>query len=85
VLQGDATFVTGGAVVDGIETQPGEIRGRVISGGDSRHLKKGDFAVVPARVPHWISEIEGKEFLYIVVPPLLEGRPLQSGSAQNGQ
>jgi len=67
VLQGDATFVTGGAVVDGIETQPGEIRGGGISGGDSRHLEKGDFAVVPAGVPHWISEIEGKEFLYIVV------------------
>jgi mannose-6-phosphate isomerase-like protein (cupin superfamily) len=67
VLRGDATFVTGGAVVDSVETQPGEIRGRAISGGDSRHLKNGDFAVVPAGVPHWISEIKGKEFLYIVV------------------
>jgi len=67
VLQGHATFVTGGAVVDGVETQPGEIRGHAISGGDTRHLKNGDFAVVPASVPHWISEIEGKEFLYIVV------------------
>jgi mannose-6-phosphate isomerase-like protein (cupin superfamily) len=67
VLWGDSTFVTGGAVVDGVETQPGEIRGRAISGGDSRHLKNGDFAVVPAGVPHWISEIKGKEFLYIVV------------------
>jgi mannose-6-phosphate isomerase-like protein (cupin superfamily) len=67
VLQGGATFVTGGAVVDGVKTQPGEIRGRAISGGDTRHLKNGDFAVVPAGVPHWISEIEGKEFLYIVV------------------
>src|SRR5207302_3283921 len=39
VLQGHATFVTGGAVVDGVETQPGEIRGHAISGGDTRRLE----------------------------------------------
>jgi mannose-6-phosphate isomerase-like protein (cupin superfamily) len=67
VLQGDAAFVTGGAVIDGVEIRPGEIRGRAVAGGNTRHLKNGDFAVVPAGVPHWISEIKGKEFLYIVV------------------
>ena len=67
VLQGSATFVTGGTVVDGAEGLPGEIRGRGISGGETRHLHAGELAVVPAGVPHWISEVEGKEILYMVV------------------
>src|SRR6266481_686130 len=41
VLRGDATFVTGGTVVAGVETRPGEIRGRAVSGGSTRHLKNG--------------------------------------------
>lgn len=67
VLEGEATLVTGGAIAEGREIGPGEIRGRGVSGGEARVVGKGDFAFVPAGVPHWISKIAGREFLYLVV------------------
>jgi len=67
VLEGSATLVTGGALVDGVETGPGELRGRSIAGGEARRIQAGDFAVVPAGVPHWVSRIGRGELLYFVV------------------
>jgi mannose-6-phosphate isomerase-like protein (cupin superfamily) len=67
VLQGSATLVTGGTMVDGIDTETGEVRGSRIAGGDVRQLRTGDFAVIPAGVPHWVKRIATKEFLYLVV------------------
>jgi mannose-6-phosphate isomerase-like protein (cupin superfamily) len=57
VVDGEATFVTGGKVVGGKETQPNQIRGESIDGGETYHLKKGDSITVPAGVPHWFKEI----------------------------
>jgi len=67
VIDGNATLVTGGTMEDGIETTSGEIRGHRLVGGKSRDIKKGDYAVIPAGIPHWISKVAGKDFLYIVV------------------
>ncbi len=66
VLEGTATFVTGGTVVDPQATGEGEIRGPSISGGTSRSLEAGDLVIVPAGVPHWFRGVEGP-FLYYVV------------------
>ena len=66
VLEGSASLVTGGTIVEGIATAPGEIRGRSIAGGDTRPIQAGDFAIVPAGVPHWVSQLE-RELLYLVV------------------
>jgi len=66
VLKGAGTVVTGGSIVGGVDTQPGEIRGASIEGGSSKRIQAGDFGVVPAGVPHWISAVEG-ELLYLVV------------------
>lgn len=66
VLQGTATFVTGGTVVDGKDTAPNEIRGSAVKGGDSRQLKKGDVVVVPNGTAHWFKEVSGP-FLYYTV------------------
>lgn len=66
VLGGEATFTTGGAVVDGRETAPGEIRGASIAGGDSRHLVPGDVIVVPAGVPHWFEGVKAPFTYYVV-------------------
>lgn len=66
VLQGSATLVTGGAVVDGTEVAPGETRGARIDGGDTRSLAPGQVVVVPAGVPHWFKDVQGP-FLYFVV------------------
>jgi mannose-6-phosphate isomerase-like protein (cupin superfamily) len=67
VIDGGCAFVTGGTVVGGSPSAPGEIRGSGITGGEERQLAKGDFIRVPAGVPHWVKKIEGKEIVYIVV------------------
>jgi cupin len=66
VLDGKATIVTGGEMVDGKTTAPSEIRGTSIRGGDTRTLAKGDVMVVPNGTPHWFREVEAP-FLYYVV------------------
>jgi len=67
VIDGGCVFVTGGSIINGAQSGPGEIRGASISGGDEHHIAKGDFTSVPAGVPHWVKKIEGKEIVYIVV------------------
>jgi uncharacterized protein GlcG (DUF336 family) len=69
VLDGEATFVTGGTVVEPQATEPGQIRGTVIGGGTERHLARGDVIVVPANEPHWFKEVSAP-FLYFVVKPI---------------
>lgn len=66
VLEGSATLVTGGSVVDGKETGPDEIRGKEISGGDSRTISGGDVIIVPAGTPHWFKEVNGPVLYYVV-------------------
>lgn len=66
VLGGTATFVTGGTLVEPHNVATGEIRGKEISGGESRKLSKGDVIVVPAGTPHWFKQVDAP-FLYYVV------------------
>jgi len=66
VLDGTATFVTGGTAVDTKVTGPGEIRGTAIQGGETRKLVKGDVIIVPAGTPHWFQQVSAP-FLYYVV------------------
>jgi glc operon protein GlcG len=66
VLDGSATFVVGGAVVDGRTTAPDEIRGSAIRGGDSRRIAKGDVLIVPQGTPHWFKEVPGPIAYYVV-------------------
>jgi uncharacterized protein GlcG (DUF336 family)/mannose-6-phosphate isomerase-like protein (cupin superfamily) len=66
VMEGTATLVTGGSVVDAKATAPGEVRGQAISGGESRHIAKGDVIIVPAGTPHWFKEVPGPLTYYVV-------------------
>jgi glc operon protein GlcG len=66
VLEGTATFVTGGKVVGGEVTAPGEIRGTGIEGGETRKLVKGDVVVVPQGVPHWFKDLKAPFNYYVV-------------------
>ena len=66
VLEGTATFVTGGTAVDAKTTALDEIRGASITGGETRQLSKGDVIIVPAGVPHWFKEIKGPFDYYVV-------------------
>jgi uncharacterized protein GlcG (DUF336 family) len=66
VLEGTATFVTGGKSVDPKMTAPNEFRGTMIEGGETRMLHKGDVILVPKGTPHWFKQVDGA-FLYYVV------------------
>ncbi len=66
MLEGTTTFVTGGKVVAGRSTGPGEIRGASIEGGTARKLEKGDVIIVPRGTPHWFREVEGTVNYYVV-------------------
>jgi quercetin dioxygenase-like cupin family protein len=57
VVDGEATFVTGGTMVGGKETRPNQLLGTGIDGGQVHQLKKGDVIVIPAGVPHWFKDV----------------------------
>ena len=69
VVDGAATLITGGTAVDAKETEPGQIRGTSIEGGETHHLAKGDVIVIPNGAPHWFKEVRAP-FLYFVVKPI---------------
>ena len=66
VLEGSATFVTGGRVVDGRNTADDEIRGTSIADGEIRTLAKGDVIIVPAGTPHWFKDVRGPVLYYTI-------------------
>src|SRR5882724_8109009 len=66
VMEGTATFVTGGTAVETKEIAPNEIRGSHIEGGDTRQLVKGNVIIVPNGTPHWFKEVGGT-FLYYTI------------------
>ncbi len=60
MLEGSATLVTGGTMVN--PTRPSDtstsLRGTAIEGGVSRRIVPGDVVVIPGHTPHWWSELE---------------------------
>lgn len=66
VVEGEATFVTGGTMNGGKVTKAGQSLGTDIRGGDTHHLAKGDVIVVPAGVPHWFKEVPHSISYYVV-------------------
>jgi quercetin dioxygenase-like cupin family protein len=66
VLEGSATFVTGGTMAGGRVTGPGQQRGKDMTGGEIYHLTKGDVIVIPAGVPHWFKEVPQSITYYVV-------------------
>ena len=71
ILEGSATLVTGGTIVDGKsdgKARSANIRGPRIEGGVSRHVAKGDFIIIPGRLPHWFSSLDS-DLTYLIVRP----------------
>ncbi len=66
VLEGSATFVTGGVVRAPKNTAADEIRGEAIEGGETRVLAKGDVIVVPAGTPHWFKDVAPPVLYYTI-------------------
>ena len=53
IVEGEATFVTGGTLVGSRETAEGQRRAQGVQGGETHHLTKGDVITIPAKTPHW--------------------------------
>jgi len=66
VIEGSATFVTGGTMVGGKLTKPDQHVGTDIQGGQAHHLTKGDVIVVPAGTAHWFKEVPQSISYYVV-------------------
>jgi uncharacterized protein GlcG (DUF336 family)/mannose-6-phosphate isomerase-like protein (cupin superfamily) len=66
VVEGTATVVTGGDMLDPREVAPGEVRARAIDGGVVHQLAEGDVLAIPAGVPHQFVTVSDP-FLYFVV------------------
>jgi mannose-6-phosphate isomerase-like protein (cupin superfamily) len=66
VLDGSATFVTGGTMVGGKVSRANQQVGTDITGGETRQLAKGDVITIPAGVPHWFKEVQ-QPFTYYMV------------------
>lgn len=77
VIQGSATLVTGGTIVNPKESSPDSnvvkvlngpsMQGGVVENGVSRRIGPGDVVVIPPNTPHWFREIESPEIVYLVV------------------
>jgi quercetin dioxygenase-like cupin family protein len=67
ILQGTATFVTGGTAVDPQPAAPGEVHAKSMIGGTEHHLTKGDVIIIPHGIPHQFTKIEEGPLVYFVV------------------
>jgi uncharacterized protein GlcG (DUF336 family)/mannose-6-phosphate isomerase-like protein (cupin superfamily) len=66
VVQGHASVVTGGEMVEPREVAPGELRADTVEGGTPHELSEGDVLAIPNGVPHQFTEVSDP-FLYFVV------------------
>jgi uncharacterized protein GlcG (DUF336 family) len=66
VVQGRATVLTGGEMVEPREVAPGELRADSVEGGTPHELSQGDVLAIPNGVPHQFTEVSDP-FLYFVV------------------
>lgn len=66
VIEGAATLVLGGKVVNPKETGPGETRGTSITGGKEYALTPGTNLTVPPGMPHWTVLKPGAHFRAVV-------------------
>jgi mannose-6-phosphate isomerase-like protein (cupin superfamily) len=66
IVDGAATFVTGGKMVGGKVSRPGQWLGTDITGGETRQLTKGDVIVIPAGTPHWFKQVSPNISYFVV-------------------
>lgn len=67
IVEGEATFVTGGTPVGAKNTAPGQIRAASLNGGQTHQLRKGDVITIPAKTPHWWKEVPTKTIAYYAI------------------
>jgi mannose-6-phosphate isomerase-like protein (cupin superfamily) len=67
IVEGEATFVTGGTLVGARQTGADQIRASSIQGGQTHQLTKGDVITIPAKTPHWFKEVPTQTIAYYAV------------------
>jgi mannose-6-phosphate isomerase-like protein (cupin superfamily) len=67
MVEGEATMVVGGTMVNARRTAPDQMRAPSAEGGTTYHLAKGDVITIPARTPHWFKEVPSKTVAYYAV------------------
>jgi mannose-6-phosphate isomerase-like protein (cupin superfamily) len=67
ILDGQATLLTGGEVVDPKSTGPGETLGTSVQGESRKEVKAGDVVHIPAGMPHQMVLAAGQTVTYFVV------------------
>ena len=67
IVEGEATFVTGGTLVGARQTGADQIRASGIQGGQTHQLTKGDVITIPAKTPHWFKEVPTQTIAYYAV------------------
>jgi len=66
-VEGEATLIVGGTMVDSKKTAPNEMRSPSLEGGTTYHVSKGDVITIPAKTPHWFKEVPTKTIAYYAV------------------
>jgi hypothetical protein len=66
VTDGGCTFLMGGTLVNP-KPNGGNLSGTGVTGGTPRTLAKGDFILVPAGVPHWVTAVQGGRFVSVTL------------------
>jgi mannose-6-phosphate isomerase-like protein (cupin superfamily) len=67
IVEGEATFVTGGTLVNPRQTAPDQTRAASVTGGETHHLSKGDVITIPAKTPHWFKEVTTQTIAYYAI------------------
>jgi len=68
VQDGSGTLHVGGAIVDGEETEPGEVRGTSLEGATTTtKLHPGDTVNIPPKTAHQVTLDEGETITYLIV------------------
>lgn len=66
-VEGSAQIITGGELVNGKETAPGERRGDGVRGGTTQAFKAGDYIRIEPRVAHQVLLAPGTTFRYMAI------------------
>jgi len=67
IVEGEATLVVGGTMVQAKRTASDQMRAPSAEGGTTYHLSKGDVITIPAKTPHWFKEVSTKTIAYYAV------------------
>ena len=68
IIDGTATLVTGGKLVDEKRTNPANLAGNGVEGGSARQVGKGDIVFIPEGVVHYFSAVQGVTYMSMHVP-----------------